>query len=63
MDALKAVYPESAELQALSDETRAVVSEPLGDLPGAWQEVPESHVGIAQAGDDELGPFSPGSPS
>jgi glutamine amidotransferase len=59
MDALKALYPESAELQGLSDETRVVVSEPLGDLPGAWQEAPESHVGIVQAGDDELRPFSP----
>jgi predicted glutamine amidotransferase len=63
MDALKALYPESAELGGLSDETRVVVSEPLGDLPGAWQEVPESHVGIVQPGDDELRPFSPRSPS
>ena len=59
MDALKALYPESAELQSLSDETRVVVSEPLGDLPGAWQEVPESHVGIVQPGNDELKPFEP----
>jgi predicted glutamine amidotransferase len=59
MDALKALYPESAELQDLSDETRVVVSEPLGDLPGAWQEVPESHVGIVRSGEDALEPFSP----
>ncbi len=59
MDALKAVYPESEELAQLSDETRVVVSEPLGDLPGAWNGVPESHVGIVQAGDDELRPFTP----
>jgi len=59
MDALKAFYPESTELQGLSDETRVVVSEPLGDLPGAWQEVPESHVGIVQPGEDELRPFNP----
>ncbi len=59
MDALKELYPESAELQSLSDETRVVVSEPLGDLPGAWQEVPESHVGIVEPGTDELKPFSP----
>ena len=62
MDALKTLYPESAEFQRLSDETRVVVSEPLGDLPGAWQEAPESHVGIVQPGDDELRPFSPRSP-
>jgi predicted glutamine amidotransferase len=59
MDSLKALYPESEELASLSDETRVVVSEPLGDLPGAWNEVPESHVGIVQAGDDELRPFQP----
>ena len=59
MDALKALYPESAEFAALSDETRAVVSEPLGDLAGAWNEVPESHVGIVQPGADELRPFVP----
>jgi hypothetical protein len=46
-------------LAGLSDETRVVVSEPLGDLEGAWNEVPESHVGIIQPGDDELRPFAP----
>ena len=61
MDALKAHYPELTELAALSDETRVVVSEPLGDLAGAWHEVPESHVGIVQPGEDELRPFTPSS--
>jgi glutamine amidotransferase len=59
MDALKAAYPDNEELADLSDETRAVVSEPLGDLPGAWNEVPESHAGIVQPGQDELRPFAP----
>jgi predicted glutamine amidotransferase len=59
MDDLKALYPESEELATLSDETRVVVSEPLGDLPGAWNEVPESHLGIVRPGDDELRPFTP----
>jgi predicted glutamine amidotransferase len=59
MDALKAMYPESEELAQLSDETRVVVSEPLGDLAGAWNEVPESSVGIVQPGQDELRPFAP----
>jgi predicted glutamine amidotransferase len=59
MDALKAVHPELVELGVLSDETRVVVSEPLGDLAGAWNKVPESHVGIVQPGEDELRPFSP----
>ena len=59
MDTLKALYPESEELAALSDETRVVVSEPLGDLPGVWNEAPESHAGIVQPGEDELRPFVP----
>jgi predicted glutamine amidotransferase len=59
MDALQASYPELVELAGLSDETRVVVSEPLGDLEGAWNEVPESHVGIIQPGEDELRPFTP----
>jgi predicted glutamine amidotransferase len=59
MDSLKALYPESEELAGLSDETRVVVSEPLGDLPGVWNEVPESQVGIVQPGTDELRPFTP----
>ena len=59
LDALKAAYPELEELAGLSDETRVIVSEPLGDLQGAWNEVPESHLGIVQPGDDELRPFVP----
>ena len=56
---LQELYPDSEELKGLSDETRVVVSEPLGDLPGVWNEVPESHVGIVRPGDDELRPFTP----
>ena len=41
---------------------RVVVSEPLGDLPGAWNEVPESHYGIVQPGTDKLAPFAPTRP-
>jgi predicted glutamine amidotransferase len=59
MDALTALYPEADEFAGLSDETRVVVSEPLGDLPGAWNEVPEANVGIVEPGADELRPFTP----
>jgi predicted glutamine amidotransferase len=62
LDALKALYPEAEEIAGLSDESRVVVSEPLGDLPGVWNEVPESHVGIVQPGEDELRPFGPSAP-
>jgi glutamine amidotransferase len=59
MDALRELHPELAELGALSDETRVIVSEPLGDLAGVWNEAPEGHVGIVQPGQDELRPFTP----
>ena len=57
--ALKEQHPEHERLQLLSDEARLVVSEPLGELAGAWNEVPERHVGIVQPGADELRPFTP----
>jgi predicted glutamine amidotransferase len=59
MDALKSLYPDSAELAVLSDETRAIVSEPLGDLPGAWNEVPESHAGVVGPGEQWMRRFTP----
>ena len=62
VDTLRAQHPEVAILQQLSDESRLVVSEPLGDLKGAWNEVPEAHYGVVQAGQDELRPFAPRRP-
>jgi predicted glutamine amidotransferase len=59
VDTLRAQHPEVAVLKELSDESRLVVSEPLGDLKGAWNEVPESHYGVVQEGQDELRPFAP----
>jgi hypothetical protein len=40
--AVRALYPDHAQFQHLSDEARTVVSEPLGDLPGLWHEVPRA---------------------
>jgi len=57
--ALKQQHPELEEVQALSDEARAIVSEPLGEMVGAWNEVPEASVGIVQPGQDELFAFTP----
>ena len=62
VDTLREQHPEVAILQQVSDESRLVVSEPLGDLQGAWNEVPESHYGVVQAGQDELHPFTPRPP-
>ena len=54
MDTLREQYPDNPLFHTLSDETRIVVSEPLGDLAGAWNEVPESCYGVIQEGEDEL---------
>jgi predicted glutamine amidotransferase len=56
---LRAQHPDNPVLHDLSDETRLIVSEPLGDLAGAWNEVPEAHYGVVQEGQDELRPFTP----
>jgi predicted glutamine amidotransferase len=62
VDTLREQHPEVEVLRQLSDESRLVVSEPLGDLKGAWNEVPESSYGVVQAGQDELRPFTPRPP-
>jgi predicted glutamine amidotransferase len=59
VDTLRALHPDLGFLQEVSDESRLIVSEPLGDLPGAWNEVPESSYGIVQPGADELLSFTP----
>ncbi|MFF9864672.1 class II glutamine amidotransferase [Streptomyces sp. NPDC013953] len=59
VDSLRALHPDLTFLQEVSDETRLVVSEPLGDLPGAWNEVPEHHYGVVRPGADALLPFAP----
>ncbi|MFE6274131.1 class II glutamine amidotransferase [Streptomyces goshikiensis] len=59
VDSLRKLHPDVLFLQEVSDETRLVVSEPLGDLPGAWHEVPESSYGVVRVGADALCPFTP----
>jgi hypothetical protein len=60
---LRKLYPEREILEELSDDARLVVSEPIGDLPGAWNEVPESSCGVIGRGHDQLLPFSVKHPS
>jgi predicted glutamine amidotransferase len=56
---LREQYPDNPVLGLVSDESRLVVSEPLGDLQGAWNEVPESSWGVIREGQDDLQPFTP----
>jgi predicted glutamine amidotransferase len=60
---LRAQHPDNPVLHGLSEETRIVVSEPLGDLEGAWNEVPESSWGVIQEGQDQLRAFTPRPPA
>lgn len=62
MATLRKLYPDNMLLQALSDETRLVVSEPLGELPGIWNEMDESSYGVIQEGEDFWRPFIPAQP-
>jgi predicted glutamine amidotransferase len=59
MQTLRQLYPDNPVFHELSEATRLVVSEPLGDLAGAWNEVPECSYGVVQDGIDELQPFRP----
>jgi len=56
---LRHQYPDNPVLHDLSDDARLVVSEPLGDLRGAWREVEESSCVVVSGGREELLPFSP----
>lgn len=60
MQALQDLYP---DLKRFSPDTRAVVSEPLGDLTEAWVEIPESTAVVVYRGDAEKQPFEPKVPS
>ncbi|WP_028049317.1 class II glutamine amidotransferase [Cellulomonas sp. URHD0024] len=56
---LRQQYPDNPVLHDLSEDTRIVVSEPLGDLRGAWLEVPEATCLVIGGGTLETVPFGP----
>jgi glutamine amidotransferase len=60
---LRKLYPERQLLKEVSEEARLIVSEPLGDVVGVWNEVPEASYGIVGPGRDEMRPFRPQAPS
>jgi len=57
--ALRHLYPDHPWLQRASNESRLIVSEPFGELAGAWNEVPENSYGVVQEGNDRMGIFHP----
>ena len=42
---LRQMYPGRQIVRRVSDDTRLVVAEPIGDLPGTWNEVPQQARG------------------
>ena len=60
---LRELHPEIHLLQELSDDARLIVSEPLGDVAGVWNEVPESSWGAVGPGREEIRPFQPKAPT
>ena len=51
---LRQVYPGRQILRRVSDDSRPVVCEPIGDLPGAWNEVPGASYGVIGKGHGQL---------
>jgi len=56
---LRQLHPELAVLDRLGNDTRFIVSEPLRELPGAWNEVPESSWARVRPGEQQIQPFEP----
>jgi predicted glutamine amidotransferase len=56
---IRLLYPEDERFRHFSDEARVVVSEPLIDLPGLWEEVPASSSLVVQDGPDVVTAFRP----
>jgi predicted glutamine amidotransferase len=60
---LRQRYPDREELQEFSDDARLIVSEPLSDVAGVWNEVPESTYGVIGPEPAEMRAFRPAVPS
>ena len=64
VDAIQRLHPENPRLQLLSADDRLIVSEPIADLPGLWQEIPQgSAVTVRRGGVFEHHSFTPREPA
>jgi predicted glutamine amidotransferase len=60
---LREMYPDRELFQQVSDSARLIVSEPLGDVAGVWNEVLESSWCVVGSGRDAtMHPFQPVAP-
>jgi predicted glutamine amidotransferase len=62
IDTLKQLHPDFHDLELVPGDAHAVMSEPLGTLPGAWSEVPTSTAVHLRCGSIEVRPFAPRRP-
>ena len=60
---LRKLHPEIKLLEQFSDNARLIASEPLGEVSGVWNEVPESTYGHVGPDHAELLPFEPKAPA
>jgi glutamine amidotransferase len=56
---LRELYPDNPQLATLDDSAFLLLSEPLSEMPGVWEEVPEATAIIAGRGDVTHYPFMP----
>jgi glutamine amidotransferase len=57
---IRQLHPDNPRLQLLSPGDRLIVSEPVTDLPGLWQEIePSTAVTVRRGGVLEHRPFRP----
>ncbi len=56
---LHELYPDDPRITTIGDDALLVLSEPLVDLPGWWEEIPESTVIVARQGVIEQRIFNP----
>jgi predicted glutamine amidotransferase len=60
VDAIHHLYPENQRTGRLTEDDRLIVSEPLADLPGLWQEIPPGTAAtVRHGGVLEERPFRP----
>jgi predicted glutamine amidotransferase len=64
IDAIQRLHPNNPRLQRLGTDDRLIVSEPVSDLPGIWDEIPEGMaVTVRRGGVLEQRPFVPQRPA
>ncbi len=56
---LHELYPHDPRIAEVGDDAFMVVSEPIVDLPGEWEEIPESTAIVVRGADVAQYPFSP----